>query len=54
MPKVTNTSNKVKGCRKCGRNKRKEARKGSPESLYSRGLISGEAYFKLTNQKVRN
>lgn len=44
---------KVKGCKKCGRSKRKESRVGSPISLFVKGKISGSQYFALTGQKVR-
>lgn len=37
-----------KGQRKYGRTQRKLARRGSPISLFVRGKISGEEYFKLT------
>jgi hypothetical protein len=39
-----------KGQRKYGRSGRKQARKGSPISLFVRGKISGEEYFKQSNQ----
>lgn len=45
---------KVKGCKKCGRSKRKAAAKGSALSQFVRGKISGKDYFAATNQKVRN
>jgi hypothetical protein len=44
-------SQKVKGCKKCGRSKRKN--NGSVFALYVRGKITAETYFKETNQKVR-
>lgn len=44
----------VKGCRKCGRSKKRNANAGSPISLFVRGKISGTDYFKMTNQKVRS
>ncbi len=45
---ATKKSQKRKGgLRKIGRTKRKALRNGSPESLYAKGLISGEKYFKL-------
>ena len=44
---------KVKGCRKCGRGKRKQAGRGSAISLFVRGKIDGKQYFALTGQKVR-
>ena len=51
---ATKKSQKRKGgLRKIGRTKRKALRNGSAESLYSKGLISGEAYFKLKNKTTR-
>lgn len=44
---------KVKGCRKCGRTKRKNDRKGSTLSLFVRGKINATEYFKATNQSVK-
>jgi hypothetical protein len=44
-------SQKVKGCKKCGRSKRKNS--GSALALYVRNKITAEQYFKETNQKVR-
>lgn len=41
---------KVKGCKKCGRNKRKQSNKGSAISLFVRNRISAKDYFTLTNQ----
>jgi len=38
------------GARKAGRKARRMGRKGSPISLFVRGKISGEAYFKQTKQ----
>lgn len=43
----------VKGCRKCGRGKKKEAAKGSAISLFVRGKIDGRTYFNLTGQKAK-
>lgn len=45
---------KVKGCSKCGRNKKKSANKGSAISLFIRGKISAKEYFVLTNQGFKN
>jgi hypothetical protein len=39
-----------KGQRKYNRSKKKAAGRGNPISLFVRGKISGEEYFKLTNQ----
>lgn len=39
-----------KGQRKYGRSKRKFSAKGNPISLFVRNKISGEEYFKLSNQ----
>lgn len=50
MPKKE--SQKVKGCRKCGRSKRKGTLI-SPLSLFVRNRISAVEYFKQTNQKIR-
>lgn len=44
---------KQKNKRKYGREKRKATRKGSPISLFVRGKISGEQYFKITNQPLK-
>lgn len=44
---------KVKGCRKCGRTKKKNDRKGSAISLFAKGKISAADYFKATNQTVK-
>ena len=44
---------KVKGCKKCGRSKRKAAAKGSAFSLFVKGKIDGKQYFALTNQTVK-
>jgi len=46
-------SQKVKGCKKCGRNTKKAGRNGSPISLFVKGKIDGKAYFAATGQKVR-
>lgn len=43
----------MKGNKKLTRGKRKKDRKTKPLSLFIRGKITGETYFKLTNQKVR-
>jgi len=43
----------VKGCKKCGRNLRKEEHIGNTISLYVRNKITAEQYFKTTNQKVK-
>jgi hypothetical protein len=42
------------GDRKHGRQKRKSAGKGNPVSLYARGKITAEHYFKITNQSLKN
>jgi hypothetical protein len=42
---------KVKGCKKCGRSKRKN--KDGVTSLFVRNKITAEQYFKTTNQKAR-
>lgn len=44
---------KVKGCRKCGRNKKKSANKGNAISLFVRGKITAKEYFILTKQAVK-
>lgn len=44
---------KVKGCKKCGRTAKKASRFGSPISLFVRGKIDGKTYFSLTNQSYR-
>lgn len=46
-------SQKVKGCKKCGRTKRRKERAGSPISLFVRNKITGTEYFKLTGQKTK-
>jgi len=45
---------KVKGCRKCGRGKKRAAGKGSALSLFVRGKISAADYFKASNQSVKH
>ena len=42
----------MKGIKKLTRGKRKRDRKSKPLSLFIRGKITGETYFKLTKQKV--
>jgi len=42
---------KVKGCKKCGRSKKKGL--DSNLSAFVRGLISAEEYFKKSNQKIK-
>ena len=44
---------KVKGCRKCGRNKKKKERFGSAISSFVRNKITAAEYFKQTNQKSK-
>lgn len=44
---------KVKGCKKCGRTKKKRERSGSPISSFVRGKMSAEEYFKATGQSVK-
>jgi len=44
-------SQKVKGCRKCGRSSRKGLDMNL--SMFVRDKISGHDYFKLTNQTVK-
>jgi len=44
---------KVKGCKKCGRNQRKKERRGTAISSFVRNLISAVEYFKQSNQKVK-
>ena len=39
-----------KGQRKYGRSKKRAAAKGNAISLFARGKITGEEYFKQTNQ----
>ena len=41
------------GAKKYGRQKKKNAAKGSPLSLFAKGKISGAEYFKLINQPFR-
>ncbi len=41
---------KVKGCRKCGRTKKKSAAYGNSISNFVRGKITAAEYFKQTNQ----
>ena len=41
------------GAKKYGRQKKKDSRRGSPISQFARGKISGEQYFKLTNQPLK-
>lgn len=43
------------GCtRKCGRAERKAKSRTKPLSLYVRGIISAESYFKQTGQFKKN
>jgi hypothetical protein len=44
---------KVKGCKKCNRSKKKKERYGSAISSFVRNKISAAEYFKQTNQKVK-
>jgi len=44
---------KVKGCRKCGRQKRKDAGRGGATSLFVRGKISAADYFRMTGQRAK-
>jgi hypothetical protein len=46
-------SQKTKGCKKCGRIKKKEAGKSTYLSLFVRNKISGEEYFRKTDQKAK-
>lgn len=50
MPKKE--SQKVKGCKKCGRTKRKGT-KTTSLSLFVRNRISAVEYFKQTDQKIK-
>jgi hypothetical protein len=45
-------SQKVKGCKKCGRSTRKGS-STSPLSLFVKNFITASEYFKLTNQKTK-
>jgi hypothetical protein len=45
---------KVKGCHKCGRAKRRAARSGSPISLFVRNKITAKEYFSLTGQSHKD
>lgn len=44
----------VKGCRKCGRQKKKDAGRGSALSLFVRGKIDGKAYFAMSGQNYKS
>lgn len=44
---------KVKGCRKCGRGKKKQDGRVKPLSAFVRGKITAAEYFKLTNQALK-
>lgn len=46
-------SQTVKGCRKCGRSKRKAAGTTTPIALFVRGKMTAENYFKATGQKAK-
>lgn len=46
-------SQKVKGCRKCGRSKKRDTGKANPISFFVRGKITAEVYFKQTGQKFK-
>jgi hypothetical protein len=39
--------------KKIGRSKRKAANRGTPISMFTRGKISAEEYFKLTAQTLK-
>ena len=52
MPK-RNGGKRRSGNMKYGREKKKAARKGTPISLFVRGKISGEQYFRFTNQPLK-
>lgn len=52
MPKAQ--SQKTKGCKKCGRIKKKLEGRNSILSLFVRNKISGEEYFRKTDQKVKH
>lgn len=43
----------VKGCRKCGRSKKKQDGRTKPLSAFVRSRISADEYFKLTNQALK-
>lgn len=48
---ITNMGSNKGG--KLSRNKRKGGRRGSPISLFVKGLILGEDYFKKTGQSIK-
>ena len=52
MPKKEHQ--KVKGCKKASRTKKKIAGRLNPISYFVRGKISAQEYFKQTGQKVRD
>ena len=48
-----NGSKRRSGQAKYGRQKKKASRYGSPISLFVRGKINGEQYFKMTGQAIK-
>lgn len=46
-------SQKIKGCKKCGRSKKRKARFGNSISAFVRGKISAKEYFALTSQAFK-
>lgn len=44
---------KVKGCKKCGRTKKRKERFGNAISAYVRGKITAKEYFALTSQTYK-
>ena len=51
MARKNNSGKKKGGMRKHGRSKRKALRSGSPISLFVRGKMSAEKYFKSSKQR---
>lgn len=47
------SDSKIKGCKKCGRAKNRQARAGSPISLFVRNKITAKDYFLLTGQAFK-
>ena len=47
------SNQKAGGCKKSGRTERKRKNRGNPISLFVRGKITAENYFKLTNQTYK-
>lgn len=52
MAQLKSTKVKSGGGRKIGREKKKKSRRGSAISMFARGKITAEQYFKLAEQPL--